>query len=65
MAVGQVYDFQVPYWRVRYPDGDWEELTRREMDAGVLERQNNPYKDGPPTSAANTRRGEASEASSG
>ena len=54
-AVGQVYDFQVPYWRVRYPDWDWEELNRREMDAGVLERQNNPDKGGLSTSAANTR----------
>ena len=30
-----VFDFCDPYWRVEYPDGDWEELTKREMDAGV------------------------------
>eukprot|EP00903_Cladosiphon_okamuranus_P014016 g13034.t1 len=28
---GQVYDFKAPYWRVRYPDGNWEELTRTEL----------------------------------
>ena len=60
VAVGEVYDAQVSYWRVGYPDGDWEELSRREMDTGVLERQTNPYKGGPSTSAASTRkRGEA------
>ena len=57
VAVGQVYDFQVPYWRVRYPDGDWEELSRREMDAAVLERQSSPSQGGPSTSAANIRPG--------
>jgi len=30
-----VFDYCDPYWRVEYPDGDWEELTKREMDAGV------------------------------
>ena len=30
-VLGQVYDSQVPYWRVEYPGGDWEELSRREM----------------------------------
>ena len=30
-----VFDYCDPYWRVDYPDGDWEELTKREMDAGV------------------------------
>eukprot|EP00752_Nemacystus_decipiens_P004057 g3715.t1 len=30
-----VFDYCDPYWRVDYPDGDWEDLTRREMDAGV------------------------------
>ena len=27
--VGEVYDFKDPYWRVRYQDGDWEELNRQ------------------------------------
>ena len=26
--LGEVYDFSDRYWRVRYPDGDWEELNR-------------------------------------
>lgn len=30
---GSVYDFKEPYWRIRYPDGDWEELTKREMES--------------------------------
>ncbi|CAN0272105.1 unnamed protein product, partial [Scytosiphon promiscuus] len=29
--VGQVYDFCSPYWRVRFPDNDWEELTVSEV----------------------------------
>ena len=28
---GQVYDFKAPYWRLRYSNGNWEELTRTEM----------------------------------
>ena len=32
--VGEVYDFSNPYWRVRYPDGDWEELNRHEVNQG-------------------------------
>lgn len=28
---GQVYDFKAPYWRVRYPNGNWEDLTRTEL----------------------------------
>ena len=28
---GQVYDFYSPYWRVRFADNDWEELTASEM----------------------------------
>ena len=27
---GQVYDLYSPYWRVRYPDNDWEEWTASE-----------------------------------
>ena len=33
--IATVLDYSDPYWRVEYPDGDWEELTKREMDAGV------------------------------
>ncbi|CAN0086112.1 unnamed protein product, partial [Laminaria digitata] len=29
---GQVYDFYSPYWRVRFADNDWEELTVSEMN---------------------------------
>ena len=31
VALGRVDDFQTPYWRARWPDGDWERLSRREM----------------------------------
>ena len=30
-----VFDYCDPYWRVEYPDGDWEELTKREMNVGI------------------------------
>ena len=39
IAVRRVCDFQAPYWRVRYPDGDWEELSRRKINDGVLRCQ--------------------------
>ena len=29
---GQVYDYKDRYWRVRYSDQNWEELTRRESE---------------------------------
>ena len=29
---GQVYDYLHPYWRVRYNDQNWEELSRRELE---------------------------------
>ena len=29
---GQVFDFLHPYWRVRYSDQNWEELSRRELE---------------------------------
>ena len=29
---GQIYDYRDHYWRVRYIDQNWEELTRREME---------------------------------
>ena len=28
----KVYDYCDPYWRVGYPDGDWEELIKREAE---------------------------------
>ena len=31
----KVYDYCDPYWRVEYPDGDWEELTKREVEQGI------------------------------
>ena len=31
---GEVYDFGDPYWRVRFPDGDWKELNRHEVKQG-------------------------------
>lgn len=31
----KVCDFSDPYWRVVYPDGDWEELTHRELIRGI------------------------------
>ena len=33
-----VYDYKTPYYRVRHEDGDWEELTRTEVDRGRKER---------------------------
>ena len=30
----EVYDCKTPYWRVRHADGDWEELTRTEVEQG-------------------------------
>ena len=32
---GKIKDFSDPYWRVEYSDGDWEELTRREVIHGI------------------------------
>ena len=32
---GRVCDFYDPYWRVEFGDGDWEELTRRELRRGI------------------------------
>ena len=31
----EVYDYKNPYWRVRNADGDWEELTRTEVEQGT------------------------------
>eukprot|EP00903_Cladosiphon_okamuranus_P009618 g9154.t1 len=30
-----LYDYCDPYWRVEYSDGDWEELTKREVENGI------------------------------
>ena len=30
----EVYDYKTPYWRVRYTDGDCEELTQTEIEQG-------------------------------
>eukprot|EP00903_Cladosiphon_okamuranus_P016079 g14843.t1 len=30
-----LYDYCNPYWRMEYPDGDWEELTKREVENGI------------------------------
>ena len=35
----EVYDFSDPYWRVRYPDGDWEEMNRQQIKRGRSWRQ--------------------------
>ena len=39
VAVGRGYDFQTPYWRVRYPDGDRMELSHIEVARGTEENQ--------------------------
>ena len=46
----EVYDYKTPYWRVRHGDGDWEELTRTEVERG---RSLTPAED--PTSRSHTR----------
>lgn len=51
VIVGHVYDFQSPYWPVRYPDGDWEELNRQEVTSGVLNSRHAPVKGGRPLQA--------------
>ena len=30
-----VFDYCDPYWRVEYPDGDWEGLTKRGVTVGI------------------------------
>ena len=30
----EVYDYKTPNWRVRHADGEWEELTRTEIEQG-------------------------------
>ena len=46
----EVYDYKTPYWRVRHGDGDWEELTRTEVERG---RSLTPAED--PTGRSHTR----------
>ena len=36
---GRVCDFYDPYWRVEYGDGDWEELTRRELRQAMVKAE--------------------------
>ena len=36
---GQEYGYYDKTWRVRYPDNDWEELTRRQMEQFVRKGQ--------------------------
>ena len=47
-SVGRIYDFREPYWRVRYPDGDWEELSRSEVTRRVEEHQSAAGQGRPP-----------------
>ena len=35
LSRGKICDFYDPYWRVEFSDGDWEELTRRELRHGI------------------------------
>ena len=35
LSMGKICDFYDPYWRVGFSDGDWEELTRRELRHGI------------------------------
>ena len=42
VSKGDVYDFSDPCWRVRYPDGDWEELDCQEIKGGKSWRQLQP-----------------------
>ena len=44
---GKICDFYDPYWRVEFSDGDWEELTRRELRRGITMADQLP----PPTSS--------------
>ena len=32
--VDEVYDYRDPYWRVRYPGGDWEQLATASVWTG-------------------------------
>ena len=32
---GVIYDYKPPYYRIRHRDGDWEELTKTEVNRGM------------------------------
>lgn len=34
---GNVHEFKEPCWRLHYPHGDWEELTKSEMERHAYE----------------------------
>ena len=38
-SAGIIFDFREPYWRVRHPDGDWEELNEREVIRGKAQAE--------------------------
>ena len=33
---GEVFDFRQPFYRIKYADGDWEEMTQLEMRKHVV-----------------------------
>ena len=35
LSRGKICDFYDPYWRVAFSDGDWEELTKRDLRRGI------------------------------
>ena len=35
LSRGKICDFYDPYWRVEFSNGNWEELTRRELRHGI------------------------------
>ena len=42
---GVIYDYKPPYYRIRHPDGDWEGLTKTEVNRGMertFQRRNMP-----------------------
>ena len=40
---GVMYDCKTPYYRIRHPNGDWEELTRTEVNRGMETRPTRRY----------------------
>ena len=52
---GFVYGYKTPYYRVRYTDGDWEELNRTEVEKG---KRNNPSHGGAPVRKSRNHNGE-------
>lgn len=39
VVMEKVRDFRNTYWRVRYPEGSWEELNRQAVSRGGLKEQ--------------------------